>query len=240
MKLYQNIAKFYDLLYSYRDYDGEAGFLENLVAGKESPRVLDVACGTGSHLKALRKRIPGAELTGVDLNQGMIDVAQSKQIGADLYQGDMKDFNLGRRFDLVYCLSSSIQYNLNEEELDKSVRNMINHSQGSVVFDLAFCKERWMEGYTNITTNANERYQVAELYTSHSRGGLSVWNPLYLIKDNETGEIDMHVDNHTIKLWGIEEIKSFLQNRGISFELSDSFQDGTKGVPIFILEGIKR
>ena len=47
--------------------------------------------------------------------------------------------------------------------------------------------------------NFNERYEVAELYTSHSKDGFSYWNPLYLIKDKQTGKIDMHVDKHKIK-----------------------------------------
>ena len=64
---------------------------------------------------------------------------------------------------------------------------MRNHAVGGkVVFDLAYCAERWKEGYTNITANSDERFDVAKLYTSHSSDGFLCWNPLYLIKDKKT------------------------------------------------------
>lgn len=242
MNLYKNLAKFYDLLYSYRDYNCEASFLIKNLPTKKNQTMLDVACGTGVHLEAIRKKLPSAKLTGIDLNVEMLNVARQKSLSARLIQADMREFNLGKSYNLVYCLSSSIQYNLSTEDFEKTISNMRNHAiGGKVIFDLAYCMERWKEGYTNITANSTDRFDVAELYTSHSSKGFSYWNPLYLVKDRQTGKLDMHVDKHKIKLWSISEVSDILSSRAIPFELKRGFSGDNKdtGVPIFVLEGIK-
>ncbi|NJL44239.1 MAG: class I SAM-dependent methyltransferase [Nitrosarchaeum sp.] len=176
----------YDLLYSYRDYGKEADFLIGNLPGRDNVSLLDVACGTGVHLETVRKKLPKARLEGLDLNQGMLDVAEEKSLCAQLTRANMRNFNLERNFDIVYCLSSSIQYNLSKEDFKKAIDSMRRHAiEGKVIFDLAYCAERWKEGYTNITANSDERFDVAELYTSHSSDGFSYWNPLYLIKDKK-------------------------------------------------------
>ena len=91
----------YDLLYSYRDYSKEGDFLIKNLSLEKEPKLLDVACGTGVHLGALRQRLPLAILEGIDLNRGMLDVAESKSLGARLTRADMRNFDLRRNFDLV-------------------------------------------------------------------------------------------------------------------------------------------
>ncbi len=190
----------------------------------------------------MRKIVPKATLEGIDLNQGMLDVAEAKSLGVKFTRADMRGFDLERNFDLVYCLSSSIQYNLSREDLEKAVSSMRKHAvDGKVIFDLAYCTERWREGDTNITANSDAKFDVAELYTSHSSDGFSYWNPLYLVKDKQTGKMDMHVDKHKIKLWGVTEMEDFLSSQSVPYEIKFGYgeQEDPSGVPIFILEGLK-
>jgi len=221
MKLYENLAEFYDLLYDYRDYDSESGFLVESFGGLEIPRLLDIGCGTGSHLAALRRILSSARLVGIDLSEDMLNVARRKNLRARLERADMRDFNLGEEFDLAYCFSSSLQYNLFSDDLERTFDAIRKHiPSGLFVFDLAYCQERWMEGYTNITTGSNEDVQVAELFTSHSKGGFASLNSLYLVKNNKTGKLDMQVDSHTIRLWSLTEIEDFLKRKGFDYELN--------------------
>ncbi len=242
MQLYKNLAKFYDLLYSYKDYSREVNFLIEGFATGDFFKVLDVACGTGKHLEALKEKLPLVEFVGIDLNQEMLNVAQDRLPDVQFYKYDMRSFDLNQNFDIVYCLSSSIQYNINSSEFIDSVNSMRRHAiGGKVIFDLAFCIERWQEGYTNITVNSNSKFDVAELYTTHSSNGLSYWNPLYLIKDKTTGSLDMHVDKHVIKLWSIPEVKQMLSDNDIPFTIKFGFSkaNNPSDVPIFVLEGVK-
>ena len=168
----------------------------------------------------------------------MVSIAREKVVTADLRVGDMRTFNLQRKFDLVYCFSSSIQYNLTEEDLVKTISNLRSHStDGKAVFDLAFCAERWREGYTNVTANADKDYQVAEIFTSHSKEGISHWNPVYLIKNNNTGKLDMEVDKQRIRVWKIGEVRRILDGLGINYSLERGFdrKGGEKDIPLFVL-----
>jgi ubiquinone/menaquinone biosynthesis C-methylase UbiE len=49
-----------------------------LVRGVAAPVVVDVGCGTGRLLGRLRVALPDASLVGVDVSEGMIDVARGK------------------------------------------------------------------------------------------------------------------------------------------------------------------
>ena len=69
--------------------------------------LLDVACGTGRHLEYLRSSF---ETEGVDADDAMLDVARARLRDVPLSVGDMRDLDLGRRFDVVTCLFSAIGF----------------------------------------------------------------------------------------------------------------------------------
>lgn len=56
--------------------------LVRAIAGRTPVRVLEVGCGTGTNLAALRRNLPGAVLTGVDLSADMLARAR-RRLGAD-------------------------------------------------------------------------------------------------------------------------------------------------------------
>ncbi len=104
-------ADLYDLVYSgFKDYVAEATAIHDLVQ-RVQPRartVLDVACGSGEHIRHLAAR--GYEVEGLDISPEFVSIAATKTPGAAFHVGDMVDFDLGRRFDVVLCLFSSIAY----------------------------------------------------------------------------------------------------------------------------------
>jgi SAM-dependent methyltransferase len=65
-------------------------------------RVLDVCCGPGTaSAEAVRR---GAQVIGVDLSQEMIDVARSKELGADFRAGDAEALPFtNQSFDCAIC-----------------------------------------------------------------------------------------------------------------------------------------
>ena len=96
--MFHESARLYDAIYSFKDYAAEAGWLRYLLTehGHPAGTLLDVACGTGEHLRHLRDHY---RVEGLDLDPGMLDVARAKLPGVPFHQGDMRDFDLGRRFD---------------------------------------------------------------------------------------------------------------------------------------------
>lgn len=120
-------AEIYDALYANKDYEGEARILTDLIGqyGKtDGHDLLDVACGTGAHLPFLKDKFA---ITGVDLSEEQIEAAKKRLPGLEFVHGDMRDFDLGRQFDAVTCLFSSIGYVHPAPEMEKAVGNMAHH-----------------------------------------------------------------------------------------------------------------
>ncbi|MFI6735055.1 class I SAM-dependent methyltransferase [Nonomuraea sp. NPDC050451] len=79
-----------------------------LLDGGGGPTLLDVGCGTGrdaGHLARL-----GYDVTGIDVSQPVLDHARGRHPRVRFVRADMRDFVLGRRFDVVTCLDSALLY----------------------------------------------------------------------------------------------------------------------------------
>ncbi len=116
----------YDVVYSYKDYAAECARVEQIaLAHNPAARsLLDVACGTGKHLEHLSALF---ETAGVDADEGMLDVARTRLPHVPLTLGDMRDLDLGRRFDVVTCLFSAIGFAHDLDELGLAARSLARH-----------------------------------------------------------------------------------------------------------------
>lgn len=106
--MFNELAAYYDLQYGWKDYAAEAKRVDEIIRKqKRSPgnALLDVACGTGGHIRHLRDRY---EITGIDLSRQMLRIARRHCPGIPLREADMTDFSLGRPFDAIVCLFSAI------------------------------------------------------------------------------------------------------------------------------------
>jgi ubiquinone/menaquinone biosynthesis C-methylase UbiE len=91
--VFSKTADYYDKLYAHKDYRAEADRLRTIIR-QERPAaqtLLDVACGTGSHIEHLKAHY---QVSGLDLEPGLLDVAQQNHPEVAFYQGDMVDFDL--------------------------------------------------------------------------------------------------------------------------------------------------
>ena len=76
--LYKSLAKYYDLIYSFKNYKKEVTEITKLINEYKSStgnQLLDVACGTGSHIEFFVKDF---DCIGVDLNLEMLEFAKEK------------------------------------------------------------------------------------------------------------------------------------------------------------------
>jgi glycine/sarcosine N-methyltransferase len=116
MGFYESISPWYDCIFP---VDPQAvGFLAE--RARPGSRVLDLACGTGGHALELARL--GCRVTGVDLDEAMIRLAQAKAAGtpgAQFRVMDMRD--AGRRlqkgFTLVFCIGNSLVHLDSEEAI---------------------------------------------------------------------------------------------------------------------------
>jgi predicted TPR repeat methyltransferase len=113
MDTYDVFAPFYDAVQG--DRVQHAAYVRSLIEkhDPEATTVLELACGTGSVLKQLEADY---EVTGVDLSEGMLDIAARKVPGARLVRADMTQVALDERFDVVLCVYDSINHLLKFKE----------------------------------------------------------------------------------------------------------------------------
>jgi SAM-dependent methyltransferase len=100
------------------------------LAGELAGRsVLDLACGEGFHTRFIRRN-GAAEVLGVDLSQGMVDLALEEErrepLGIRYLQGDAADLDLGRTFDLVMA-AYLLNYASDEAQLGRMARAIARH-----------------------------------------------------------------------------------------------------------------
>jgi SAM-dependent methyltransferase len=109
-------------------------------ARREGGRVLELACGTGNVLLPIAS--DGHPCVGLDLSPDMLAEAQrkAKELGVQVewMQGDMRSFDLDRRFDLVFIAGNSLLHLHETEDLVSCFRSVRRHlaSGGRFVFDV--------------------------------------------------------------------------------------------------------
>jgi SAM-dependent methyltransferase len=107
MPPYGQFAAFYDVVMD--DPEPRAARVNDAIDRyrPDAASLLELGCGTGSILARLTT---GAALTGLDRSPEMLAVAARKVPGAHLVEGDMRSFDLGRRFDVIACVFDSINH----------------------------------------------------------------------------------------------------------------------------------
>lgn len=122
------MAPLYDAIYAARgkNYSAEADRIRSVIANRHPRAVtlLDVACGTGEHLRFLR---PHFEIAGLDRHPAMVAAARQKLGGVMISEGDMTVFDLHRTFDVVTCLFASVSYLPHAAALAKAIDRMVCH-----------------------------------------------------------------------------------------------------------------
>jgi ubiquinone/menaquinone biosynthesis C-methylase UbiE len=180
--VFEKSAAFYDVLYSFVDYEKAVRYIRATLdrEAPEAQTLLDVGCGTGRHLELLSERY---EVAGVDINPTMLQVARARCPGVMFEEADMADFSLGRRFDVVTCLFSSIGYVRTEERMRSAIRCMSRHLNpgGVLLVEPWFTPEAYWTG--TITANHVDQgdLKIAWMYTSEREGPISVLDITYLV-----------------------------------------------------------
>ena len=180
---YSMAAEVYDLLYAWKDYAAESRRLLGLLRGRFRPpgrRLLEVACGTGRYLEHFKDRF---EVAGMDLEPGMLRVARRRLPGVALSCADMRDFDLGHRFDVVLCLFSSIGYMRNRGELCSAIRSMAAHLApgGILVVEPWLRRQIFRPRTVHSSLEKSEAVHVSRMVVSRRRGFTSVMDMHHLV-----------------------------------------------------------
>lgn len=169
--MFRKTARYYDAIYSWKDYRTEVDRLDRMIRERNhgARTLLDVACGTGKHLELLKD---GYEVEGLDLDPEMLAIARVRLPGVTLHEGDMTSFALGKRFDVVTCLFSSVAYARTPERLATAIASMAGHLApgGLLVVEPFFPPEEWDPGRLSGIFVDQPDLKIARMDLSPPRG----------------------------------------------------------------------
>ena len=144
------LAGVYDAIMADIEYPAWADFILTYARaeGLEIRDVLDLACGTGGLTRSLLAR--GLTVTGLDASEEMLAVARARLPEVPFLRGDLRDFALPERFDLITCVFDSLNNLTEPAELGLALSRMAAHLTpgGLVAFDVntrAGVRELWDE-----------------------------------------------------------------------------------------------
>lgn len=215
--LYRNLAKYYDLVYSMKDYKKETASLKKIIEKykkTKGKKLLEVACGTGNYLQYLQKDY---DCTGVDLNEQMLKVARKKAKNVPVQKADMTRLKLNEKFDIILCLFSSIGYVKTYSMLEKTLKNFYGHLNdgGIVIIEPWFAKATYKIGSPHLLVYESDKIKIARADVAKKKGNISVLDMHFLVAEKDKGTKHF-VDRHELGLF--EEKDALRIMKKVGFE----------------------
>jgi len=225
---YEQLAKYYDMVRRPEDYKGQAMILKRLISkykGSRGNALLDVGCGTGGHLEHLAGDF---DCTGLDLHEGMLRIAREKVSEARFFRANMIDFRLGKKFDAILCMYSTICLVRTYQNLERTISNFSSHLKkgGIVILESdSFSHPGSPLPYMNLVAAESSGTKIAKLEYYQRRGNVLVEREDYLVAERGKG-IKHYADLQYAGMFGLGKTMQVMRRAGLE--------------PIFLKRALRR
>lgn len=248
MSVFGNYARYYDLLYRDKDYDGEAQFVGQLLqSAPETKTVLELGCGTGTHAILLAKA--GYQVHGIDLSPQMLQRATERLscLPTELVsrlkfsQGDIRTIRLEQQFDTVLSLFHVMSYQTTNEDLLAALATAKSHLKpgGILIFDCwygpAVLSDRPIVRIKRLEDEEISVVRIAQP-TMYPNENLVDVNYQVFIKQKSTGSVEELQETHRMRYLFKPEVSLLFSQSG--FEYVESLEWMTNREPGFDTWGV--
>ena len=226
---YRRFAKYYDLCYQRYDYQRECAFLEQMFheyGHGTVRRILDVACGTGSHDVILAQR--SYKVVGIDASPIMIAQANAKAArygdNVTYHLQDMRTLQVTGPFDVALCLFGGFSYLLSEHDVNAFLRAL----RGVLKPDSLFLFEWFnVEGLEPTPRRGWRRRQEGD--TQLLRLSVSNYDPtdgimtvdFHIVVLERTRLAEQFTETHRFRVYAMDEVNQLLNDAGFRVEQCD-------------------
>ena len=226
--MFSGSEKYYDDIYNAmgKDYLLETerlhGFIQKYKC-TDGNTLLDVACGTGTHAGVLAQYY---EVVGTDFNKDMLRAARKKHPKIRFLHGDMRHFDLERKFDAVTCLFSAIGYMRTKKELRQAIKNMSRHllPGGVLLVEPWFFPEQWNIGRVSTILVDKPDIKIVRMSHGRKRGKVSLLEFQYLI--GTTSGLEYLREDHEFGLFSHAEYMEAFTRTGLNVTHESEGVDG--------------
>jgi SAM-dependent methyltransferase len=231
---YEQFAYLYDELMKDAPYDKWVQFVKDMIAKYhvhgEKLSLLDLACGTGE--LSIRFAQAGFAVTGVDLSEDMLAVAQAKaaETGVQIpfFQQNMAELEVLEQFDVICIFCDSLNYLATEKEVTATFYHVLQSLKqgGLFLFDV-----HSLYKISNIfigQTFAQNEDDISYIWNSYSgEHPYSVEHELsFFVLDEKTQKYDRFDELHLQRTFPIEQYSKWLTEAGFTLlEVSADFKD---------------
>jgi len=235
MSSYEHFASLYDELMKEAPYDQWIEFVTSKLDkyGVTGRKLLDLACGTGE--LSVRFAEAGFQVTGVDLSENMLAVAQVKAMKAGVripfFEQNMASLEGVGQFDVVGIFCDSLNYLKTEKEVQDTFSHVHRHlhPQGLFVFDV-----HSLYKITDVflsQTFALDDEEISYIWNSFpGENPNSVEHELsFFVLDENSGKYNRYDELHYQRTYPIKQYSDWLAEAG--FELLEVNADFESSEP---------
>lgn len=234
MEVYGDFSEVYDEFMDNVPYEEWAGRLDELIQkygvtdkkkgstdALESERnlVLDLGCGTGTLTEIMYHK--GYDCMGVDLSASMLNIAMEKQTqhGTDILYlcQDMRELELYSTVGCIYSVCDSVNYILEEDELEQvfSLVNNYLYPQGIFIFDFnTKYKYAQVIGNSTIAENREDSAFIWENYYDEETHINEYDLTVFVREEEET--FRRFTETHYQRGYTLEEMERLVENAGLT------------------------
>jgi len=213
-------AEVYDVIYSDKDYAGETEKLKGVIASRlESGgrELLEVACGTGTYMGLLSDEY---SVEGFDYSEEQVAEAKVRLPGKRVEVADMVDFDMGKQYDVVVCLFSSIGYAETKDRLDSAISAMSRHTKpGGLVL-----VEPWLRREDVVPGHESHEVKTANGMTVVRDGAGSIVDNLTVLDmvnrvQYADGHNEVFREIHKLAMYSDEDFIDAYKKAGLEIEI---------------------
>jgi hypothetical protein len=146
----------------------------------------------------------------------------------------MIDFDLGKRYDVLVCLFSSIGYVQTIQNLHRTLASFDRHLNegGIMLVEPWFTPEAWNPGALHITTVEEDQLKVCRMNISEIKDGRLSFFTFHYLVGTPKGVVHF-TEDHTLGLFTFNEMKAAFAATGLTVKYDDQ---GIFGRGLYVAE----
>ena len=214
MHFYKDISSYYEKIFPLNEKIVE--FLNDEFQGKM--KILDLACGDGKYSNALLT--PGRDVTGVDIDTGMLAEAELRFGNTPhikFLRGDMLKISTlfqKNEFDGVFCIGNSLVHLTSAESIQKALKeaSTVLQEKGKFIVQIVNYDYVLGQDINSLSTIKNEDIEFIRNYQRLDNSRIIDFHTLL---KTPAGNIESHQNLYALKK---DELVSYAEAAGFKFE----------------------
>ena len=190
-KIYTNPELYNDIMWWKKD---DIKFWKNIINSTKSKRILELCCGTGRIGLPLIES--GLDYYGIDSSSSFINYFQNKASKtkyntSKIISDDIRNFNIGESFDLIFIGFNSLSHLLKNKDLLDCLKSIKSHMRAKTIFVI----DLFVPNPNLLYRNSNDEIDIMDFIESKSNEKLTIFESTDYNYENEINTIKWKFKN---------------------------------------------